>query len=105
MLAQTSFPKAQVDHCRKAFNALIDTYKTKPNEFEPRIASVMVLALDRCFVHRMRGQEGTGDSALKRARDLSDAIARGQSGPPGIDEFAQLADAFFDEIEAKFPPA
>src|SRR5262249_50264041 len=105
MLAQTSFPKAQVDHCRNAFDALIETYKAKPDEFEPRIACVMVLALDRCFVHRMRGQEGKGDSALKRTRDLSDAIAQGRSGPPTIDEFAQLADAFFTEIEVKFPPA
>jgi hypothetical protein len=105
MLAQKSFPKDQVDHCRNAFNSLIETYKAKPHEFEPRIASVMVLALDRCFVHRMRGQEGKGDNALKRARDLSDAIAQGQSGPPTIDEFAQLAEDFFNEIEVKFPPA
>jgi len=110
MLAQKTFPQARIDHCRKGVTGTVNSFRAlnrdaKLDAFEPQLVCNLVLALDRCFVHRQRGLEGEGESALKRTRDLAEAVAEGRPELLSLDEFEQLAEAFFADLEAKFGAA
>jgi hypothetical protein len=103
---------------------------TAPNDagsaFAPVFFNAMVLALDASFVHRARAIEGKDGNALNEVRVLcnsmllhGDVLTQEKAikldpeasvlGIPygekiALDEtaFTALADAFFDEIEARF---
>ncbi len=94
--------------------------------FAPEFFNTMVLALDHYFMHRLRGKEGKDGNALNEVRMLAvsllendgvmtkdntiryDAarsvtgIAIGEAIVIDRQQFAALADRFFDEIAARF---
>jgi len=108
--------------------ALVDAYKKAkaPAAFEQAFLTHAILALDHYFLHRMRGAEGKDGNALNEVRMLCDSIKHHDSvmsadqtirykadkailgteiGAPicvSADGFAELADAFFNEIEVRY---
>ena len=105
-----------------------DTALAALDDFEPLFFNNLVLALDRYFVHRVRAVSGRNGNPLNEVELLADslmnnnAVLRGNSVVAytpaasivklelGDDirltaaEFADLADAFFAELEARFLP-
>ena len=95
--------------------------------FEPQFFNHMILALDHYFAHRGRTMEGKDGNPLNEVRMLCDAIMEndgrmradktirykpetsilklnaGDEIRLNADAFARLSDAFFDEIEKRFP--
>jgi hypothetical protein len=134
MLAVTSYPQSYIDDCRKAMEAQLAAYdalaasaKGKAVEaFEPLFFGNLVLAVDRCFVHRTRAIEGKDGNALNEVRMLCTSILEGggvltadktikykpEASVLKLDvgdeiridaaQFRQLLKAFIREIELKF---
>jgi hypothetical protein len=127
MLGVKTYEKSFIDSSRTATNARIDAFDSlkNPGEFESVYFNTMVLALDRLFVHRLRGVEGKDGNALNEVRVLTDSIVDnggvmaaesqikfkqgsvlgyepGDSIALSADDFRRLSAAFFDEIEARF---
>jgi hypothetical protein len=95
--------------------------------FEPQFFNHMILALDHYFAHRGRTMEGKDGNPLNEVRMLCDAIMEndgrmradktirykpetsilklnaGDEIRLNADAFARLSEAFFDEIEKRFP--
>ncbi len=88
MLAEKTFSREQVAACREAMAA-------------PGDVAVKVLALDRWFVHRVRGNEAKGGAA-KRVRALADGVIAGEAIDLDEPAFAALVDEFLAEIEERF---
>jgi hypothetical protein len=133
VLSRTSYPQDYVDTCRAAVRAHLASYDAlglTPEAgagFEPGYSRQLILALDNYFTHRARGQEGKDGNPLNEVRMLCTSI-RDDGGVLTLDktirhqpaasvlglsigdpidvarsDFARLADAFFDEIEKRFP--
>ena len=130
MLGVSSYPQAFVDGCRQRLDTLLRAYdevQAGP-AFEAQLFAHLVLVLDHSFMHRLRGVEGKDGNPLNEVRMLSNSLLEhdgvltaekairydaGQSvvgiaigDPIRIDEksFRLLADAYFAEIEKRFPP-
>lgn len=128
MLAVTSYSPDNVAACRNRIAADVAAYEAAgPSAMlDPVFYGMMVLALDRWFVHRQRSIEGKDGNALNEVRVLSDSIV-GHGGmlviepsielrpgtsvlgiEPGAtimidkDGFHRLSEAFLGEIEARF---
>jgi hypothetical protein len=134
MLGVSSYPKDYVDECRANFAAAVSKYravaktasKASITAFEPVFFANLVLALDACFVHRLRAKELKDGNPLNEVRVLCTSIMTNQGvvladktikmkpdqSVLGYEvgdrialtetDFGRLAKAFFAEIEAKF---
>ncbi|MET0545717.1 MAG: hypothetical protein ABWZ40_05345 [Caulobacterales bacterium] len=142
MLAVNSYDKAQIQACRRQIDQQLTAYRkllaaarsgeadrTLNNaalQFEQGFYKQMLLALDRCFVHRARGLERKDGNPLNEVRMLCDSIVAGHDtlqadstvkydparavlklriGEPiklSADDFQTLADAFFEELISKY---
>ena len=115
MLANTSYPKEYVETVRARFGAATGDY------------GLLVVALDRAFVHRVRKNEGKDGNALNEVRMITDSIlenggvlaanstikytpetavlglAVGDEIVVEADGFTRLLDAFLSEIESRYP--
>jgi hypothetical protein len=133
MLSQSSYPAAYVAASRDAVRRHLDAYDALPLSpdtraaFEPGYLRQLVLALDTYALHRSRGQEGkdgnplnevrmlctsirehdgvlTGEKSIRYAADRSVlGLAEGDEIILDAAAFRRLADAFFAELEARFP--
>lgn len=130
MLAVSRYDPAYVALCRGKIGRLLASYaalgKSGPVEaFDVEFTRNMVMALDNYFLHRQRSIEGKDGNPLNEVRMLCEAIkgdgvfdrentikydpARsvlglrfGEEVRLTTDGFARLAEAFLDEIEARF---
>jgi hypothetical protein len=131
MLAVKTYPKAYIDGCRRKVDAQLAAYrklKRTPElvAFAPLFFNSMVLALDRYFNHRMRGNEGKDGNALNEVRMLCTSLTDGDGTLRAdstikydakkavlkldigdviaidVDAFEALAAAFFAEMRKKF---
>ncbi|WP_193614682.1 hypothetical protein [Nocardioides lijunqiniae] len=133
MLSQSSYPAAYVAACRETVCNHLDAYDALPLSaadraaFEPGYLRQLVLALDTYALHRSRGQEGkdgnplnevrmlcasirehegvlTGEKSIRYAADRSVlGLAVGDEVTLDAAAFRRLSDAFFAELEARFP--
>ena len=133
MLARHSYPTAYVAASRAQLLGHLDVYESlhlsgaQRSDFEPGYLAHLLLALDHYFADRGRGQEGKDGNPLNEVRLLCTAVrdeggvltpddtvkydaARSVLGvEPGqlvvldLAGFRELAVAFFDEIEKRFP--
>jgi hypothetical protein len=131
MLAVTSYAPAYIAACSRDIDARLAAFDALPDSrqksaFAPGYFGAMVLALDHCFLHRMRGQEGKDGNPLNELRMLCDSLkehggvltanptikyAAGKSATGiavgeviALDraQFGRLADAVFETVAAKF---
>jgi hypothetical protein len=129
MLARKSYPQEYVDATRTRLAELTSSFERlqSAGDFEPLCFNHMVLALDRCFVHRQRGMEGKDGNPLNEARVIADSLME-NDGVLAVDnqikldpaktvlglepgdeialsaaDFSRLAEAFLKEIEARYP--
>lgn len=131
MLAVTSYPVAHVDQIKSVIDKQLDAFLriTSAPEFDAEFFRNLVLALDRCFVHRMRGADGKDGKPLNEMRMICDSVvANGgilagdktikyapEASATGLsigDEirldltgFRKLAAGVFAEIGQRFPPS
>jgi hypothetical protein len=128
MLGRTSYPKPYVNAVRARVARVLKAYdKAKPAEpFAAEALLDIVLGLEMAFVHRVRMNEGKDGNVLNEVRMLAASIlefdgvmtldktikwnaSRSVTGLEIGDKIAlsrkqlgALAEAFFDEIEAKY---
>ena len=133
MLGVSKYSKDYVNACRARVAAQLASYRKLPiakppdiDAFERPFFHHMILALDRYFVHRLRGTEGKDGNPLNEVRMLCTGIMEnkgrmsvdktirykpelsvlkfqlGDGIRLNADDFARLSAAFFDEIEKKF---
>jgi hypothetical protein len=135
MLSESSYPTEYVDSCRAAVHAHLAAYDALGMSdadragFERGYVHQLVLALDNYFTNRGRAHEGKDGNPLNEVRMLCTSIRSHDGvlaqdstvkwrpeasvlglgiGDPievGVGDFARLAEACFDEIEKRFPPA
>ncbi len=133
MLSQSSYPAAYVAASRAAVRTHLDAYDAlslpaaERAAFEPGYLRQLVLALDTYALHRSRGQEGkdgnplnevrllcgsirdhdgvlTGEKSIRYAAERSVlGLAVGDEVTLDAAAFRRLAEAFFDELETRFP--
>jgi hypothetical protein len=121
--------RAGFDQQLSAYDALVSGAKAGAVEaFEPAFTKNMVLVLDALFMHRGRGQEGKDGNPLNEVRVLSTSILENggvlakdkqiKQDPersvlglaPGDEivitreQLGSLGEAYFAEVEARFPP-
>ena len=120
--------RSSVDELVKSYRklAITATGDAALANFEPQFFNHLVLALDEYFVHRLRGVEGKDGNPCNEVRAIADSVMLHDGVltveksikldpetsvlglEPGdhiaLDEksFVRLADAYFDEIAAKF---
>jgi hypothetical protein len=135
VLSMNSYPQEYVDRSRATVRAhlaswdALDLSEADRAAFEPGYVHQLVLALDNYFPHRARSPEGKDGNPLNEVRMLCGSI-RDNDGvlaadptikyqPAGsvlgiaiadpiaidVDGFRRLSEAFFDEIEKRFPQA
>ncbi len=135
MLGVSTYEKPYIDACRArteaqlgAYRALAKAAKSKAavEAFAPTFFNNAVLALDHCFMHRLRTKEGKDGNPLNEVRVLSNSLMEnggrlaadkaiklkpessvlglevGDEIALGEDDFARLSEAFYAEIETKF---
>jgi hypothetical protein len=138
MLGVKSYPKQYVKQCRSMIEDQLDAYRTVAaaagkgkaetalDAFAPGYFNSMVVVLEGCFTHRLRGVEGKDGNPLNEVRVLATSIlendrvltveksiklkpetsvlglAPGDAVALTEGDFAKLAQAYFDEIERKF---
>ncbi|MBL8228394.1 MAG: hypothetical protein JNL98_07955 [Bryobacterales bacterium] len=136
MLGVSTYSKPYITYCRRMIEAQVAAYRALPRigpssesdyaKFETQFIYHLILALDRCFVHRLRGKElkdgnplnevrmlctsildhggvFTGDPTIKYNPDRS--VLKLKTGEPiAVTEaqFSRLTEAFFADLEAKF---
>jgi hypothetical protein len=138
MLGVKTYPKQYVTSCKKRVDAQLAAYKklaaaagagkagTALDAFAPGYFAGMVIVLEGCFTHRLRGVEGKDGNPLNEVRVLATSIlehdgkltvektikwkpettvlglAPGDKIALTEADFTKLAKAYFAEIEAKF---
>lgn len=131
MLSVKHYPKDYVDTCRARLRAQLDAYDdgAASGAFRAEFPNNLILVLEQCFVHRMRGNEGKDGNPLNEVRTLATSIltngagavltvepsikynaersvlglAAGDTIAIDLDQFRELADRYFDTIEERFP--
>lgn len=142
MVGGTTYTLEEINNARFSFAAQLDAYATLAGEitgdtavaaladFEPLFFNNLVLALDRCFVHREHANTGANghppheaalievalivDSLINHNAVLPDAPIEGYRPEDGIvglepgddirltaEEFERLSSAFLGELEAR----
>jgi hypothetical protein len=141
MLGVNSYTQEYIDECRtrvaaqvKAYKAVVSAAakaKSAPvgqalDALEPVFFNNLVLVLDSCFTHRLRGMEGKDGNPLNEVRVLCSSMLEhasvmqaektikmnpsksvlgyevGDEIRVGQADFARLSDAYFAEIETRF---
>jgi hypothetical protein len=135
MLGVKNYPKDYVARCRRLVDDQLAAYEKLAraagtakalDAFAPGYFNGMVIVLEGCFTHRLRGVEGKDGNPLNEVRVLASSIlehggvltveksiklkpetsvlglAPGDEIALTEGDFAQLARAYFDEIEQKF---
>jgi hypothetical protein len=128
MLGRNAYTKSYIDACRAKTAEQIAAFKAIGPQpaFEPQFLDAMVMELDQFFVHRLRMMEGKDGNPLNEVRMLCNAIMLSDGvleiektikydaaksvlgiriGEPvrlDVARFQALAEAFFDQIEAKY---
>jgi hypothetical protein len=130
MLAVTSYSTEHVANARKLISDQLAAYASlsSTNDFDIHFFRNLVLMLDRCFVHRMRGAEGKDGNPLNEMRMICDSVVN-NDGVLAADKsikyqpenaraglavgdqvmldrasFEALAEGVFSEIDRRFPP-
>lgn len=132
MLSVASYDRTYVELCRGRIAAAVEAYQAQVGGkaqpvFEHEFCKAMVMALDHYFDHRARGQEGKDGNALNEVRMLCNSFMQGDGelltdstirydptkSALGLSigheivltaaGFARLAEAFFAEIEKRYP--
>jgi hypothetical protein len=105
VLARKSYTAAEVETARQAMATYVDRIRALPADGAADLVPALVIVLDAQFLHRMRGQEGkAADSPLKRARTLAEQVVTGDVVDLDLAGFEALAEAFYAELETRFPP-
>ena len=138
MLGVKTYPQKYVKQCRSNIDGQLAAYKklaaaagtgkagTALKGFAPGYFNSMVVVLESCFMHRLRGVEGKDGNPLNEVRVLTTSVLENNGVltvektikwkseasvlglAPGDEislteaDFAKLAKAYFAEIEAKF---
>ena len=109
MLAKNTFPQSYVDACRARIDRQVALHRESADELPAALTAAyfnnLVVTLESAFVHRTRGREAKKDSALKRLRDLTEAIVTSPDEDPvsfGPDDFEAFAKEVFAELEERF---
>jgi hypothetical protein len=131
MLGRKDFTREELETARAAIGEQLAAFRAlEPGDardaFEPLFCNALLLALDRPFVHRLRGVTGKDGTPLNELELLVDAlianggvlrtnnviryapersvvgIEPGQEVRLDADAFERLAGAFFAELEAKY---
>ena len=94
MLAVTSYSPDHVAACRNRIAADVAAYEAAgpSSALDPVFYGMMVMALDRWFVHRQRSIEGKDGNALNEVRVLSDSIV-GHGGMLVVEKTIKLTPA------------
>lgn len=132
MLAVTSYKPDYVKACHASVEAQLKAFRalsagTAKDAFARGYFNSMILALDSCFLHRQRSNEGKTGGPLNELRMLCDSIKEnggvfakstvikydaaksvtgigfGEAISLNADGFEALADAVFADIFAKYP--
>jgi len=139
MLGRKDYTQDELDNARTTIDRQLATYRTLAaaaateekvaatlDDFDEQFFPNLLLALDRPFVHRLRGATGKDGNPLNEVEMLvdslinNDAVLRGNNViryvPADsvlklelgdcirltVDDFARLATAFFADLERKF---
>jgi hypothetical protein len=130
MLGRKTFTREELETARTTMSEQLAAYArldgAKTEEFEPLFCNSLLLALDRFFVHRLRGVTGKDANPLNEVELLVESLMnnggvfRGNNviklkpeetvlglrpGDPirlSEADFRRLADAFFADLEAKY---
>ena len=128
MLAMSSYPAEYVARCRARVRSDIEAFTASgsPTGLQDVLFRNMLLGLDASFAHRTRAVEGKNGNPLNEVRVLCSSLllhdgvmtpdstmkldpASSVVGVPYDEQisldagsFSRLADAFFDELEARF---
>ncbi|SEB67308.1 hypothetical protein SAMN04489806_1467 [Paramicrobacterium humi] len=131
MPAQKSYSQDYIGGCRERLWAQIALYDEADADavLESVFFNNLVIVLEATFMHRDRDQEGTNGNALGEVRVLAaslmdDGVTMGADPSTGLDaetsvlglapgdeialtedDFVQLADAFFSELERRYGEA
>ena len=81
MLCVNTYPQEYVSECRSRMAAQLNAYRglsahggSSVEAFEVQFFNHLVLALDRCFVHRSRTLEGKNGNPLNEVRMLCSSL-------------------------------
>jgi hypothetical protein len=131
MLGRKTFTREELDSARSAMDEQLAAYRDLNGAagletFEPLCFNNLTLALDRRFVHRLRGVTGKDGNPLNEVELIAESlmnnggVLRGntvvqyvpeesvlglQIGDPiriGADDFERLCNAFLADLEAKY---
>lgn len=135
MLGVSQYPQSRIDDCRKMMREQLTAYrafaKTAASEaartrLETQLMNHLILALDRYFVHRLRGKELKDGNPLNEVRMICTSLLEHGgvfTADPTIKykvdksvlklkigdrialtdrQFEELAEAFLADLEAKF---
>jgi hypothetical protein len=129
MLGRGTYTRAHVDACRAKTAADLAAYQALPAstpELEQAFFSNAVLALEQMFVHRLRGKEGKDGNAANEVRLLALGLTENGGLLPADSQiklkpetsvlgiatgerirvteagFAELAEAYFAQVEKRF---
>jgi hypothetical protein len=141
MLGVKSYSSDYIDGCRRkvadqvgAYRAVAEavgsgTAATAVRDLEPTYFNALVIVLDACFTHRLRGVEGKDGNPLNEVRSLNTSLLEHdgvltvekaiklkpdtsvlgiEAGAPVAlteEQFTRLAEAFFAEIDVRFSEA
>jgi hypothetical protein len=125
MLAVTTYSPEYISQVRARFEAHV----TSLSDVDAPVFNMLVLALDRHFVHRVRNREGKDGNAINEVRMLCDSLTENEGvltanstikyrasesvlgleiGDPisvSRDGFARLVGAFLDEMSVRYGEA
>jgi len=109
MLAKNTFDRGYLDACQARIDRQVALHQASADDLPPELTTAyfnnLVVTLESCFVHRTRGREAKKDSALKRLRDVTEAIVTSAEEDPvsfGPDDFAAFSKEVFAELEERF---
>ena len=130
MLAVTKYEKEYVEGTRSRIDTQVSTYldlaPTGEEALDIAFFNNLVLALDRYFLHRARGQEGKDGNPINEVRVICDSLVdhaglmtanktikmkaadsllgyeEGDEIKLNAEQFRRLSEGFFAEIERKF---
>jgi hypothetical protein len=132
MLSENSYKREYIEACRARIAAQVAAYdqlSAVDPDFEPAFFNNMVIVLGGYFANRMRGMEGKDGNPLNEVRVLTNSMMNnderlaadstiswdasrtvlglhvGDRIALTRDDFVRLSDAFFAELEAKYPVA